>query len=97
MTVLFARFGKIADGDACHEINLKLAEIASMLGFSRGQSLGISNRHVDIKVQRAWEVKKMLDQALAFENNPNPSFKGVNYDGLPIRYTNEEVPKVNIS
>ena len=69
----------------------------SLLGFSPGASLGIGNANVDIKAHRAFEIKKVLDKALVEHQNPTPSFRGVQYDGLFIRYTKDPEPQCTVS
>jgi hypothetical protein len=38
----------------------------------------------------------VLEFALAMDKDPNPSFRTVYYDGLTLRYTQDEEPKVEI-
>lgn len=62
------------------------------LGYPANGSYSIGNARLDGRVQRAYEVKKVLQKALAEHRDPNPSFRGVDYDGLIIRYTQDPVP-----
>lgn len=74
-------------------INLKRA-----LGFSANGSYGIGHPHVHISALRAWEILKVLSKALAEHRAPSPkvTLRGVDYDGLFIRYTTDAPPEVTI-
>ncbi len=78
--------------DQCLAVERQLQDVKALLGYTRGSSLGVGNRGVCDAVHRAWEVKRVLDQALANYRDPSPSFRGVNYDGLIVRYTTDPVP-----
>jgi hypothetical protein len=67
------------------------------LGFNTNASFGIFNKEVPVVAQRSWEIKKVLDKALAEDRNPNPSFRGVNYDGVSVRCTKDPIPGVELS
>lgn len=67
------------------------------LGFSRGASMGIGGPRVPIGAQRAYEMQKVLAKALAEYRDPNPGFRGVNYDGLVLRYTQDPAPKAAVA
>lgn len=56
-------------------------------------SRGIGHPHNPMQVRRAYEVKKVIDKALAEHREPNPSFRNVNYDGLGPRYTSDPAPQ----
>jgi hypothetical protein len=47
--------------------------------------------------RRAYEVSRVLDKVLAEYREPNPSFRGVDYDGLRMRYTQDAMPEVVLS
>lgn len=81
-----------ADADLCEDIDRAVTRIKASLGFSAGSSLGIGNPHVCKTAQHAWEAKKALDKAVSEFVEPNPSFRGVNYDGLILRYTDSPAP-----
>lgn len=67
------------------------------IGFPRGGSLGIGGTLVPIGAQRAYEMQKVLAKALAEYREPKPSFRGVNYDGLILRYTQDPVPTATVT
>lgn len=69
-----------------------LKQVKSELGFPSNGSHGIGHAHVHLSGARAYEVHKVLARTLAEMTNPNPSFKGVNYDGLLVRYTQDPEP-----
>lgn len=63
------------------------------LNFAAGQSLGVGNQSVKIEAHRAWEMCKVVRQALVIHREPNPAFRGVHYDGLDLlRYTSDPRP-----
>ncbi len=71
--------------------------LRSSLNFSAGQSLGVGNRSVKVEAHRAWEMCKVVRQALAMHRDPSPAFKGVHYDGLDLlRYTADPKPKAEV-
>ncbi|MHB1630666.1 hypothetical protein [Acidithiobacillus sp.] len=74
----------------CHEIRREL-------GFQSGESYGVGNRAVSDKAHRAYEIEKVVKKALAMHDDPNPIFRGVNYDGLSIRYTDDPAPECVIN
>lgn len=63
------------------------------LGFLPGESYGVGNRAVSDKAHRAYELEKVVKKALAMHNNPTPTFRGVDYDGLIVRYTDDPAPE----
>ena len=71
--------------------------IKSSLRFQQNGSNGIGHPHVAPSTHRAWDVRKVLEKALAEHRNPNPTFRGVNYDGLIVRYTQDPEPTVEIA
>lgn len=78
--------------DAIHNVTALCNEIRRELGFLPGESYGVGNRAVSDKAHRAYEMEKVVKKVLALHDNPNPTFRGVNYDGLSIRYTEDPAP-----
>jgi hypothetical protein len=72
------------------EIDAYCADIKGVLGFSRGENLGISHKNVQISALRAHEIWAVLAKTLA-EQNPSPHCY-VERDGLILRYTKDAVP-----
>lgn len=70
--------------------------VKNVLGCPSNGSNGIGHLHIDASAHRAYEVSKVLDQALAYHNDPTPKFKGVNYHGLTVRYTKDVAPIAKI-
>jgi hypothetical protein len=70
--------------------------IKTTVGISRNGSHGIGSGLVSVGAKRAYEVVKVMQQALAVHHNPNPDFKGVHYDGLTVRYTQDPAPVAKI-
>jgi len=106
--VALARFGVIsqrttADSErklTTPEINERMLAIVNILKEEVGQpqngSFGIGHPHVHLSGKRAWEARKALAKVLAELRDPNPSFKGVNYDGNLVRYTDDPEPLVTV-
>ena len=83
---------KIPEMDAIHNIAALCNEIRRELGFQVGESYGVGTRGVSDKAHRAYEIEKAIKRALALHENPNPAFRGVNYDGLTVRYMDDPAP-----
>lgn len=85
--------GRDASAEVCDAVRKKVEEVLRILGYSGfGHSLGVGNEHVPVAGHRAYELSRVLEKVLAEHRNPNPEFRGVNYDGLSLRYTNDPVP-----
>lgn len=85
----------LASPAQCDKARELCDELKAVMGYSRGGSNGVGHRHNTSAVHAAWEVKKVLDQAIAVTRNPNPDFRGVSYDGLVCRYTTYPAPVVS--
>jgi len=85
-----------ADLKAVHRCEAMFARMRAALNFSAGQSLGVGNRSVRIEAHRAWEVCKVVRQVLAMHRDPAPAFRGVHYDGLELRYTQDPKPTAEV-
>lgn len=83
---------QLADLSAIQQIDALADSMKASLGFSKGASYGIGHPHVCRDAHLAWEVKKVLDKCVSEMMEPNPQFRGVNYDGLVVRYTQEPAP-----
>lgn len=73
------------------EIRSLIGAVRAILGYAGGESLGLGP-HVPLAGLRAYETQKVLSKVLAEHRNPTPEFRGVNYDGLTLRYTKDPVP-----
>lgn len=82
--------------DQCSEILALLKQVKAVLGYHPNGSHGIGHAHVHVTGTRAYEIKKVVDRALAEHRDPNPSFRGVNYDGLICRYTTDPAPLARV-
>lgn len=83
--------------EACQTVDAIVRHLESLLDYPYGASYGIGHQYVSETAHHAWELKKTIDQTLAMHQDPNPRFRGVNYDGLSIRYTKETAPEAQIS
>lgn len=88
---------QIPEMDVIHNVTALCNEIRRELGFSAGESYGVGNRAVSDKAHRTYEIEKVVKKALALHNNPSQTFRGVDYDGLSIRYTNDPAPECAIT
>lgn len=80
-------------------IRRMLGDIKQLLGFTPGSSLGITHERVPRSALLSWTVKKEIEQKLAYHRDPNPSFKGVNYDGNNLNISglpDEDLPRAVI-
>lgn len=82
-----------AEADTLETLEGLLAQAKACLGYPSTGSLGIGHRDCHISVNRAYEVKKALQQTVAYARAPSPGFKGVQYDGLTVRYTDDPAPE----
>lgn len=86
----------LADAGACDAVEDLVAGIGQVLGYPRNGSHGVGHAHVALVAHRAYEVSKVLEKALAEHRDPTPGFKGVNYDGLVLRYTQDPEPVARV-
>lgn len=67
-------------------------KLKAVLNYPRNASYGIRNQQVHSSAKHSWEVKKVIDKAIALSNNPNPEMLTVNYDGLIFRVCEDQEP-----
>ena len=60
-------------------------------------SYGIPNRQVPVVFRRAYDIYKHVQQAMAVARDPNPTFRGVNYDGAMLNVSDEPLPTVAVT
>lgn len=60
-------------------------------------SYGIPNRKVPVTFRRAYDIYKHVQQAMAVARDPNPTFRGVNYDGAMLNVSDEQLPAVAVT
>jgi hypothetical protein len=87
---------KEAPMDVIDTVDIYINMIKEKLGYPSNGSNGIGHKHVDKSGHRAWEIKKTLSKALANYRDPNPSMRGVDYDGVIVRYTNDDLPVAEV-
>ena len=88
---------QIASIQDCDSIKNHIKALKAVLGYAVNGSNGIGHKHVHSSARRAYEVEKIIAKCLIEDACPNPNFKGVDYDGLLARYTNDPMPVVQIS
>jgi hypothetical protein len=81
---------------ALERLEQLMAIAKGIVGHPPNGSFGIGHRHVHKSGHRAYEIKKALSRELAMFRDPNPEFKGVDYDGLFVRYTDDLAPTVTV-
>ena len=79
--------------DVIHNVAALCNEIRRELGFLPGESYGVGNRAVSVEAHRAYEMEKVIQKVLVLHDDPTPTFRGVHYDGLTVRYTGDPVPE----
>lgn len=82
----------LAELEQIRRIEALAKQIKMELGYTSGGSNGVGNPHVHPSGHRAYESMKALAKVIAVEMNPNPGFRGVDYDGLTVRYTQDLAP-----
>lgn len=78
--------------EVCDRIEELMIEAKRLLGHPSNGSHGIGHALNAQAGRRAYEVKKVMDKAMALHRNPNPGFRTVDYDGLGPRYTTDPAP-----
>lgn len=87
------RSGRKLSSDETGELSHLLELVSSQFGFPSNANFGVGSPHVSKDSHRGYEVKKVLQKALAEHLDPNPKgLRGVDYDGLTVRYTDDPAP-----
>ena len=71
------------------------SSIKRLLRHHSGSSFGLGHDLVHEDFKRAYELKKQIQKPMAEHRNPNPSFRGVNYDGRIVAYTSD--PNITVT
>lgn len=87
----------VAGMDKSEDVMALLKSIKQVLGYQSNGSMGIGHQHMHIHGRRSYELYKSLSKTIATHVRPNPDFRGVDYDGLSVRYTAETAPKTYIA
>jgi hypothetical protein len=85
--------GRPPTDEECSEFRSLCAVMKRVAGHPFGSGFGLGNRAVSEKAHSSYEVMKVLDRALAVHRDPAPNFRGVDYDGLTVRYTTQPAPR----
>lgn len=93
-----ARVGKRqpVPGKTLDEVEARLNDIKALLGYPTNGSHGIGHTDNHVSVTRCYELLKVTKQSLAVARNPAPTFRGVDYDGLIVRYTDDAAPECRV-
>jgi len=84
------------DFDEIDQIRNHIYDIKRVMGFHPHGSFGVGNPKLHISNSRAYEMLKTIQKVLAEDRNPNPDFRTVDYDGVIVRYTQDELPTCTI-
>lgn len=87
---------KTAEIEDIQTVDALVNQIKRALGYPTNGSYGIGHKNNSKVFLRSFEANKVLEQALAMDRDPNPNFRGVNYDGLTFRYTSETAPSAQV-
>jgi hypothetical protein len=82
-----------ASVEACNAVHEQMLRVKDLLGYPRNGSHGVRHPANHICSMRAYEVEKVLSKVIAEHRDPSPAFRGVNYDGLLVRYTSDPAPE----
>ena len=93
----FKHTAKELTADEMDEFSALTQKLRDFMGHEYGSSFGVGNRRVSITAHRCYEAYKVLAQALAVARDPSPTgFKGVDHDGLIVRYTQDPAPTARV-
>lgn len=91
------RDGRELNQDEVERLDELMVAASGVFGFTPNASFGIGSPYVSKDAHRGWEIKKVIDKALAEHRDPNPTgIRGVNYDGLAFRVTDDPAPVATI-
>lgn len=112
MRMGLGQFDELAYLVRCREINHARKELTQIeicefddltrkmrdfMGHDGGASFGVGSKRVSVTAHRCYEAYKVLAQALAVARDPSPTgFKGVDHDGLIVRYTQDPAPTARV-
>jgi hypothetical protein len=92
------RGGELLTDEETGVLEYLCARLSNIFGFEPNSSHGIGAAHVSKDAKRGWETKKVIEKALAMHKDPNPvGIRGVNYDGLSVRYTQDPAPVATVA
>lgn len=76
-----------------------LHQMKAQIGYGPHGSWGVGStgRGIHPSTGVAYEIYKVISKAIAVHRDPNPTFRGVDYDGVGPRYSQEPLAVVEIS
>ena len=93
----FKHTTKELTADEKDEFSALTQKLRDFMGHEYGASFGVGSKRVSVTAHRCYEAYKVLAQALAVARDPSPTgFKGVDHDGLIVRYTQDPAPKARV-
>lgn len=85
----------VAPMDISDDFLAALCAAKAIIGHKPGASFGIGHQRLHEDFKRAFEIKKQIQKPMAEHRDPNPSFRGVNYDGRICAYTSD--PNITVT
>jgi hypothetical protein len=82
--------------ESIERVDALLDHMKYAIGYN-GMNMSIGNPNIHDTAHRNWELLKVLRRELAIHRNPAPIARGTDYDGLTLRYTQDEAPEVQIT
>lgn len=82
--------------DEMDEFSALTQKLKDFMGHDYASSFGVGSQRVSVDAHRCYEIYKVLSKAIAEAVNPNPNFRGVDYDGLIVRYTQDPAPVARV-
>jgi hypothetical protein len=96
------RFGEIQPTDArdinqvADALGYLMTGAQGCLGHPPNGNFGVGNPKVSVTAHRAFETRAVINKALAEFRDPKPEYRGVDYNGLIVRYTDDPAPVAKV-
>ncbi len=87
---------RFASAEVCNRVEDLMKQFKASMGYLSNSHHGVGHPHNPVAGMRAYEIRKVLEKALAEHHNPDPIFRGLSYDGLGPRYTNDPEPEAAV-
>jgi hypothetical protein len=78
--------------DEVQDVENLMRRAIGVVGHPGGSYFSIGTRGLHVDAKRAYEVRNAVAKVLAERRDPNPEFRGVDYDGVHMRYTQDPAP-----
>lgn len=81
--------------DISDDFRTAMLTAKAIIGHPQNGSFGIGHPRLHEDFNRAYELKKQIQKPLAEHHEPNPAWRGVNYDGRIVAYTSD--PNITVT